>query len=147
MVGRGSSIVDLSTDACLPLAQIPCSSFTTQFVPSNRRFHCEGTDAPVVQMIDKVWTDWQNRNSSNKNAFEGGSISWQASANVSYLLYPTGAPPALNVRYNPRFGRGFCELTGIQQLSSVIPGDGLWENVTIGDVMDPLGGKLCYVYE
>ena len=34
----------------------------------------------------------------------------------------------------------------ILQLSSVIPGDGLWENITVQDVMDTTGGNLCYTY-
>ena len=49
-------------------------------------------------MIDKVWYDWQNRDTSNKNAFAGGTVSWQAGA--SYSEYPTGGPPFLNVRGN-----------------------------------------------
>ncbi|KAF9647444.1 Di-copper centre-containing protein [Thelephora ganbajun] len=77
-------------------------------------------------MVDKIWYDWQHRNSSNKNAFGGGSISAQVDPSQE-SEYPTGAPPFLN-------------------LSSVIPGDGLWEGVTIGDVMDTMGGKLCYIY-
>jgi hypothetical protein len=34
----------------------------------------------------------------------------------------------------------------VQQESSVIPSDGLWGNVRVRDVMDTVGGKLCYVY-
>jgi tyrosinase len=51
-------------------------------------------------MIDKVWYDWQNRDPGNKNLFTGGSISWAGGTNVSFLQYPTGAPPWLNVRRN-----------------------------------------------
>ena len=32
------------------------------------------------------------------------------------------------------------------QLSSVIPGDGLWENVRVQDVMSTVDGRFCYVY-
>jgi len=32
------------------------------------------------------------------------------------------------------------------QFDSLIPGDGLWPNVTVWDVMDTTGGTLCYVY-
>jgi len=78
--------------------------------------------------IDKVWYDWQNLNPKNKKVFAGGSVSWQVDANVSVLQYPTGAPPWLDT-------------------SSVIPGDGLWERTTVGDVLDTVGGRLCYVYE
>ena len=34
----------------------------------------------------------------------------------------------------------------VRQLSSVIPGDGLWENYTVQDVLDTVDGKLCYIY-
>lgn len=78
-------------------------------------------------MIDKIWYDWQHRNSSNKNIFAGGSISWLATSNVSVLQYPTGGPPLLNT-------------------SSPIPGDGMWETTTVGDVLDTVGGRLCYTY-
>jgi len=74
-------------------------------------------------MIDKVWYEWQLRSPSNKNAFEGGSVSVQVDPTVP----PNGGPPFLN-------------------LSSVIPGDGLWEDVKVRDVMDTVGGKLCYTY-
>ena len=61
-------------------------------------FAKKGADAFVVQMVDKVWFDWQNKNASNKNVFAGGTVSWQASSSVLFLQYPTGAPPWLNVR-------------------------------------------------
>jgi len=77
-------------------------------------------------MVDKIWYDWQNRNSSNKNAFAGGSISAQVDPTQA-STFPTGAAPFLN-------------------LSSVIPGDGLWENIKVQDVMDTTGGDLCYTY-
>ena len=28
----------------------------------------------------------------------------------------------------------------------MIPGDGLWEDVRVCDVMNTVGGRLCYVY-
>jgi len=34
----------------------------------------------------------------------------------------------------------------LRQLSSEIPGDGLWEDVMIQDVMDTVSGRLCYIY-
>ena len=58
-------------------------------------FFGRGADLFVVQMIDKVWYDWQRRDPSNKNVFAGGTVSWQAGG--SYTEYPTGAPPLLNV--------------------------------------------------
>ena len=54
----------------------------------------------VAQMVDKVWYDWQHRNSSNEKAFGGGSVSVQVNATEA-SKYPTGAPPFLNVRGNP----------------------------------------------
>ena len=51
-------------------------------------------------MVDKIWYDWQNRNSSNKNAFAGGSISAQVDPTQA-STFPTGAAPFLNVRGNP----------------------------------------------
>ena len=48
----------------------------------------------VVQMIDKIWYEWQLRDSENKNAFEGGTVSIQ----VDVTAPPTGAPPFLDVR-------------------------------------------------
>ena len=34
----------------------------------------------------------------------------------------------------------------VRQTSSIIPGDGFWNNVTIEDVMSTTGGRLCYIY-
>lgn len=48
------------------------------------------------KMTDKIWTDWQNKDKRNANAFQAGTI--QALANVSYFnQWPTGAPPWLQV--------------------------------------------------
>ena len=47
-------------------------------------------------MIDKIWYEWQLRDSSNKNAFGGGTISVQVDPTQG-VAYPTGAPPFLNV--------------------------------------------------
>ena len=40
----------------------------------------------------------------------------------------------------------YSEGANVRQLDSVLPGDGLWENVTVGDIMDTTGGRLCYTY-
>ena len=42
---------------------------------------------------------------------------------------------------------GCDEGANFLQTSSPIPGDGLWEKTTVGDVLDTVGGRLCYVYE
>jgi tyrosinase len=73
-------------------------------------------------MIDKIWSDWQNRNPASAWSFSGGSVQ----GNITE--YPTGVPPNLT-------------------LDSIIPADGLFTEVTIGDVLDTTGGYLCYVYE
>ena len=94
-------------------------------------------------MIDKLWYDWQCRDPSNKNAFGGGSISAQVDPSQA-AAYPTGAPPLLSVRDSQ------CVLcitrANVQQLDSVIPGDGLWGNTTVREVMNTKAGRLCYVY-
>lgn len=35
----------------------------------------------------------------------------------------------------------------VYQLGSTMPADGIFPEVTIGDVMDTTSGILCYVYE
>lgn len=97
-------------------------------------------------MIDKVWYDWQHRNPRNKGVFGGGSISWQVNTTQSFAEYPTGAPPWLNVRENPLVDRGCGEGIDVQQTSSPIPSDGLWGDIVVDDVMDTVGGRLCYIY-
>ncbi|KAF9785224.1 Di-copper centre-containing protein [Thelephora terrestris] len=77
-------------------------------------------------MVDRIWYEWQQKNSSNQHVFAGGTVSWQVNASV-ILEYPTGAPPLLNT-------------------SSVVPSDGLWNTTTVGEVLDTTGGRLCYVY-
>jgi len=72
-------------------------------------------------MIDKVWADWQAKDSRNAAAFAGGSIQ-----DTTYWAYPTGMAPWLN-------------------LSSPIPTDGLFPSTTVGDVLSI--HKLCYCYE
>ena len=43
---------------------------------------------------------------------------------------------------------GDCgESTNVQQTSSVVPGDGSWEDITVDDVLDTTCEKLCYIYE
>ncbi|KAH8976448.1 Di-copper centre-containing protein [Lactarius deliciosus] len=77
--------------------------------------------------IDKVWYDWQHRNPESAKSFFGGSVQALQSLD-SYNQYPNGGPPFLNV-------------------SSMMPADGLFSEVTIGDVMNTTSGILCYIYE
>ncbi|KAN0131516.1 Di-copper centre-containing protein [Lactarius tabidus] len=78
-------------------------------------------------MVDKIWYDWQNRDPKNAKSYFGGSVQYLDSL-ASYNQYPNGAPPFLN-------------------LSSTMPADGMFPEVTIGDVMNTTSGILCYVYE
>jgi len=76
-------------------------------------------------MVDKMWHDWQNRHSMNKYSYGGGTTSVFGTA--QFGVYPTGMQPYAN-------------------FSTVLPGDGLWDNVTIWDMMDTQAGPLCYTY-
>ncbi|KAF8470981.1 Di-copper centre-containing protein [Russula ochroleuca] len=78
-------------------------------------------------MVDKIWYDWQCRDPVNVNSFFGGSVEYIGNL-TGYDQYPNGGPPYLS-------------------LDSIIPADGLFPEVTIGDVMNTTGGFLCYVYE
>ncbi|KAF8491892.1 Di-copper centre-containing protein [Russula emetica] len=78
-------------------------------------------------MVDKVWYDWQLRDPANANSFFGGSVEALQSA-ATYNQYPTGGPPFLGT-------------------NSTIPADGMFPEVTIGDVLDTTSGILCYIYE
>ncbi|KAI9447354.1 Di-copper centre-containing protein [Lactarius psammicola] len=78
-------------------------------------------------MVDKVWYDWQHRNPENAQSFFGGSVQALQSLD-QHNQYPNGGPPFLN-------------------LNSTMPADGLFSEVTIGDVMNTTNGILCYVYE
>ncbi|RPD74200.1 Di-copper centre-containing protein [Lentinus tigrinus ALCF2SS1-7] len=78
-------------------------------------------------MVDKIWYDWQRANSANFWAYKGGSV--QNITSVQALHdWPNGMAPDLS-------------------LNSTIPADGMFPEVTIGDVMNTTGGYLCYVYE
>ena len=50
----------------------------------------------AVQMIDKVWYDWQNKDPRNKYAYGGGSVT-PIPSYANYTMFPTGLPPYLNV--------------------------------------------------
>jgi len=78
-------------------------------------------------MIDKLWFNWQLRNPENAKSFFGGSVQAIQSLD-SYNKYPNGGPPFLS-------------------LDTIMPSDGLFPEVTIGDVLNTTGDVLCYVYE
>ncbi|KAG6812166.1 hypothetical protein H0H92_004097 [Tricholoma furcatifolium] len=54
------------------------------------------TDVEAIQMVDKIWYEWQRRHPENLDAFSGGSI--QAVGPAQSDMYPVGTPPDLNVR-------------------------------------------------
>ena len=50
----------------------------------------------VAQMVDKVWYDWQQRSINNQYAYGGGSVTALPSF-TTFVQFPTGLPPNLNV--------------------------------------------------
>ena len=78
------------------LMQILYSIFTMRFV----LLSISSKNGNVHVVIDKVWYDWQHKDPMNKNAFGGGSISWQVNSSLLLSEYPAGGPPWLNVRDN-----------------------------------------------
>jgi tyrosinase len=49
-----------------------------------------------LQMVDKIWFDWQHRHPLNANSFFGGSVLSLESLEA-FEQYPNGAPPYLSV--------------------------------------------------
>ena len=47
-------------------------------------------------MVDKVWYDWQNAHPENFWSFAGGSVGVNDQPDL-FAVFPTGAPPFLNV--------------------------------------------------
>jgi len=78
-------------------------------------------------MIDRLWAQWQLVAPQNALSFTGGSVPARETYAI-YQTFPNGGPPFLN-------------------FESVLPSDGLWENVTAFDVMDTRNEILCYTYE
>ncbi|KAJ4483814.1 Di-copper centre-containing protein [Lentinula aciculospora] len=78
-------------------------------------------------MVDKVWYDWQIANSANAGIFYGGSVQMIDNATI-YTEYPNGGPPMLS-------------------LDSVMHADGMFQESSVGDVINTTAGILCYIYE
>jgi len=97
----------------------PDCYFGTKWTPNDPMFFLHHA------MVDKIWYDWQHALPMNKYAFGGGENATFGTSD--FVEFPTGKPPYLN-------------------LSTPIPGDGLWEDVSIWDVLDTQAGKLCYIY-
>jgi tyrosinase len=96
-------------------------------------------------MVDKIWYDWQQLDSLNAGSFFGGSV--QSIDTVEdYEQYPNGGPPFLGVSaYDPILPKA-VHLDLIAKLNSTMPADGMFPELTIGDVLNTTGGVLCYVY-
>ncbi|KAJ7594555.1 Di-copper centre-containing protein [Mycena floridula] len=78
-------------------------------------------------MVDRIWYLWQRQDKRNALAFYGGSV--QALDNVTHFdEYPTGAPPFLTP-------------------NDTLPGDGLFPDAKISDVLSTTSGILCYIYD
>ncbi|CEL62844.1 hypothetical protein RSOLAG1IB_10520 [Rhizoctonia solani AG-1 IB] len=74
--------------------------------------------------VDRLWWLWQEKSTTNKFAFNGGSVQ-----NISAVAeYPNGMPPWL-------------------VKSDLIPGAGMFKSVSIGDVLDTRKPPFCYVYD
>jgi tyrosinase len=60
-------------------------------------------------MIDKLWYEWQNRNSASATSFFGGSVQ-HLDNEADYQKYPNGGPPYLSVstrKFNLMDSSGF----------------------------------------
>ena len=49
-----------------------------------------------MQMVDKIWYDWQKKSLRNKYSFGGGSVA-ALSSFAAFRQFPTGLPPYVNV--------------------------------------------------
>ena len=67
-------------------------------VISTTRFNTPLSSHRIVsQMVDKVWVDWQNKDIRNKWAFGGGSVAAAYGLISTFLEFPNGEPPWVNV--------------------------------------------------
>ena len=67
-----------------------------------------------LQMIDKIWHDWQKKSPMNKYSYGGGSVVPYSNF-TTFLNFPTGLPPYLNVS-----ARSVCKPTRALMTSDVI---------------------------
>lgn len=83
-------------------------------------------------MVDKMWYDWQYKRPENFWSYSGGSIPTLATNEpvtyADYMEFRNGKPPLTNY-------------------STVLPGDGIFPDRTIFEMMDTMAGPLCYKYE
>ena len=50
----------------------------------------------ALQMVDKIWSDWQNKSAKNKYSYGGGSVAVSPDS-PDFQEFSTGRPPFLNV--------------------------------------------------
>lgn len=48
-------------------------------------------------MVDKVWSDWQDKNIENKYSYGGGAVGVFGTNFTLFQQFPTGFPPHLSV--------------------------------------------------
>jgi len=77
-------------------------------------------------MVDKLWYDWQKANPANFWSFTGGSVAVVNNFVVD-PAWPNGGPPFMN-------------------FSTPIPTDGIMNEYTVYELMDPRNERLCYTY-
>lgn len=85
-------------NACRSLVFLtPCSKSSSPWstaVHNNR--------STSLQMIDKVWSDWQHRHPQNFWAYAGGSVPTITDFK-QYVQFPNGAPSFMNVSFVPLY--------------------------------------------
>ena len=125
------------------LIQILCSSFTTRFVISPVLLKT-GLTYLVCRQLIRFGMIGNGETRATQTRSQGAP-----SAGRSVLMCPSSSiPPGVLLGSTYVASLRLVRVgTNVQQLSSVIPGDGLWEDITIGDVMDTVGGRFCYTYD
>ena len=88
-------------------------------------------------MVDKVWSDWQKR--SFENFYSYGGLVAAPDPTQCPIPLSVSVPPVANTSVIIIFPR-------LSQFANEIPGDGLWGNVKVWDVIDTKGDILCYDY-
>ena len=96
-----------------------------------------------LQMVDKIWYDWQHAHPANFWSFDGGAVA-QVTNFVADPNFPNGAPPYVTV--SGFVSRQFFLLTSLQ-FATTIPTDGIMSNYSIYELIDTRNERLCYIYE